>query len=530
MKLNKLLKLILVAVLLNIGGKSYAQVTIGDNKPPEEFSALEIISNAERGLRMPHLTTTQRDDMTKSAEFQSLKTSLAKGLTIYNSITDCLEFWNGGKWVSMCADVECIPMTGTGTLSPASATVNVGDNQTFTLSGLTRVARYEWFVDNTLQTTTTPTLTYTVPSGTATGLSIPVYVVAYDDCNNSKRFDATITTCRPLSGTASISPTSVSLEVGKSQVFSVTGVTNATSYQWYLNGSAIPGQTSSTYNYTATTAGSATIYVMAYGCNGTSAKSNTASVTITPACTPVQPGSISSPTGSSLTAGNQYTFTTSGFAYATSYQWTINGTIQSGTGSSVTYTVPSSFTGTLTVSVIARGCNNSQQSASKSYTVPSSLKIEISDKGPIRPLTMSPSSNQPLYPGTRLRIPNFPAGAKVTWEIDYGNEKEYFYESDFYWRPKHAPSSMKTVTIVATVRFVNNTTAELKENIQIYSICSSGGSMWLAEPKAFQFYGGAGRGYVRCFPNGSEWWEEGVQCANGYLFNPNAKGCTPGGV
>jgi uncharacterized protein (TIGR02145 family) len=78
-----------------------AQITIGDGTETKAFSILEIISNQKRGLRMPHLTTDERDEMTTD-KFGDETTTLAKGLTIYNTTTNCIEFWNGTKWVSTC--------------------------------------------------------------------------------------------------------------------------------------------------------------------------------------------------------------------------------------------------------------------------------------------------------------------------------------------------------------------------------------------------------------------------------------------
>ena len=72
-----------------------AQVTIGSGKIPEAFSILEIVSGGEGGLRLPQLTTAERDGLTFSGD-------VAKGLTIYNMSTDCLDYWNGTKWISLC--------------------------------------------------------------------------------------------------------------------------------------------------------------------------------------------------------------------------------------------------------------------------------------------------------------------------------------------------------------------------------------------------------------------------------------------
>lgn len=92
--------LLSLALLLSIGLR--AQVTIGDTTKPNEFSVLELISNNTAGLRMPRLTTEDRDNMTITPEFVLEKENLAKGLTIYNTTIDCLEFWNGVKWVPNC--------------------------------------------------------------------------------------------------------------------------------------------------------------------------------------------------------------------------------------------------------------------------------------------------------------------------------------------------------------------------------------------------------------------------------------------
>lgn len=81
---------------------TFSQVTIGSNKAPEDFSALELISNRQAGLRMPLLTTEERNAMQATQDFQDNKGGLAKGLAIYNTTINCLEFWNGTKWISTC--------------------------------------------------------------------------------------------------------------------------------------------------------------------------------------------------------------------------------------------------------------------------------------------------------------------------------------------------------------------------------------------------------------------------------------------
>ena len=77
----------------------YSQVTIGTEKAPEKFSVLELISNQTRGLRLPQLTTQQRDDLTTET-FKA--NEQANGLTIFNISTKCVNVWNGAVWIEWC--------------------------------------------------------------------------------------------------------------------------------------------------------------------------------------------------------------------------------------------------------------------------------------------------------------------------------------------------------------------------------------------------------------------------------------------
>jgi len=81
-------------------GKLSAQVTIGADVAPKPFSVLELMGQYETGvfggLRLPQLTTAQRDAIT------GLSAPEAKGLTIFNTTTNCIEFWNGTEWKSLC--------------------------------------------------------------------------------------------------------------------------------------------------------------------------------------------------------------------------------------------------------------------------------------------------------------------------------------------------------------------------------------------------------------------------------------------
>jgi hypothetical protein len=86
---------------------------------------------------------------------------------------------------------------------------------------------------------------------------------------------------RPFSVT--VSPTLVTLAVGQSRTFtcSVLGGTSPFSYQWYLNGIAVPGATEASWTFTPSY-GSYTVYVKVTDSAGAQATSNRVLVRVTP--------------------------------------------------------------------------------------------------------------------------------------------------------------------------------------------------------------------------------------------------------
>jgi hypothetical protein len=116
---KKIYLLATIAVILGalLATPMRAQVTVGDLKTPESFSIMELISNGQRGLRLPQLTQLQRDTLDGTAgtagisdamqvsrdAFLAEKTGKAEGLTIFNTTTKCVDTWNGSVWISACA-------------------------------------------------------------------------------------------------------------------------------------------------------------------------------------------------------------------------------------------------------------------------------------------------------------------------------------------------------------------------------------------------------------------------------------------
>jgi len=94
----------LLAVILFYAFPLKAQVTIGSQDAPRKFSILELVSN-ESGLRLPQLSTIERDNLKLDELTDPDIVQAAEGLLIYNIDTGCLEFWNGSKWISLCLSV-----------------------------------------------------------------------------------------------------------------------------------------------------------------------------------------------------------------------------------------------------------------------------------------------------------------------------------------------------------------------------------------------------------------------------------------
>ncbi|MDR3705743.1 MAG: hypothetical protein P4L28_07560 [Paludibacteraceae bacterium] len=76
-------------------GVAQAQVMVGSNSIPQAFSLLELdASTVKGGLRLPQLTTTERDALTGVTG----NITTAPGLTIYNTTTSLIEYWDGIRW------------------------------------------------------------------------------------------------------------------------------------------------------------------------------------------------------------------------------------------------------------------------------------------------------------------------------------------------------------------------------------------------------------------------------------------------
>jgi parallel beta-helix repeat protein len=165
-------------------------------------------------------------------------------------------------------------------ISPSSATLDVDNSVTFTAiaSNGTTPYTYLWYLNGSpVSGATSSTWTFTPASAG----SYRIYVVVTDNAGATATSNTATVTVNRLPS-VKISPSSATLDVGQSRLFtsSVSGGTPPYKYQWYLNGTAVSGATSSIWTFKPTLAGSDNVYVIVTDNVGVQAMSNTATVTV----------------------------------------------------------------------------------------------------------------------------------------------------------------------------------------------------------------------------------------------------------
>lgn len=220
------------------------------------------------------------------------------------------------------------PPPVTVTITPASATVNAGETQSFTA---------------TVTHATNPAVTWSATGGTITGAGAtitfaapleggPYQVTARSVADPARSATATVTV-RAIAVT--VSPAAVTIGAGGTQEFTAT-VSNSTSASvtWSATGGTIAG-TGTTITYTAPATGGS--YTVRAASTVDPSKSGSASATVTPVAVVVAPASRAAFRGEPVSVSATVTG-----AAVTGVNWTAScGTI-AGAGTTVTWTAPQS--------------------------------------------------------------------------------------------------------------------------------------------------------------------------------------------
>ena len=220
--------------------------------------------------------------------------------TVYVVLTDGV-----GNSATSSTITETVNPDPSVTISSSQNPTDIGNSVTFTASGSggTGAFTYTWYLNGATQSSTSSTFSYSFSSAG----TYYVNVTVKDSLGDSASYSLNETVYSDPSATISSSQNPT--DVGNSVTFtsSPSGGSGSYTYQWYLNGNAVSGATSSTYATSFSSVGTESVYVIIHDSVGNSAQSSTITETVNP-----DPSVGISSSQNPTDVGNSVTFTASG--------------------------------------------------------------------------------------------------------------------------------------------------------------------------------------------------------------------------
>jgi phenolic acid decarboxylase len=148
-------------------------------------------------------------------------------------------------------------------ITPTSANIVLGGSQKFssTVSGGVPPTSYQWVLNGTAVSGATGSTWIFTPAKTG---HYTIYLNVTDNLDNKAQSNFVTGILVYNQMAVSISPTQMTLYYGQTQTFTANvkgGIAPYTSYQWFLNGTAVPGATNPTWAFTPTANGLYIIYL-----------------------------------------------------------------------------------------------------------------------------------------------------------------------------------------------------------------------------------------------------------------------------
>ena len=265
---------------------------------------------------------------------------------------------------------ETVNVDPTISISSSQDPTDVGNTVTFssTASGGTTSYNYTWYVNSVVVGYSSSYTASFASSGSNT-----IKVVLKDAVGNT--VSASLTETVNSDPSVTISSSQNPTDIGNTVTFTASGSggTGSYTYQWYLNGAAVSGATSSSYSTSFSSSGTDSLYVVLTDGVSNTAQSSTLSETVNPDPT-VSISSSQNPTD----IGNTVTFTASGSGGTGSYSytWYINGASQSSTSSSMSSSFSTS--GTYYINITIKDANGNTASYSLQETINVDPSVTIS--------------------------------------------------------------------------------------------------------------------------------------------------------
>lgn len=219
------------------------------------------------------------------------------------------------------------------TSQPQSQTAAAGSTATFKASVSDATgASYQWYFNgNAISGATSDTLVISPVDWTS---NYGTYVLKASNPAGAIYSSAVTLSAPPTSPpTITSQPQSVSVQPGATVTLTVSGA-NASSYQWFFNGTPISGATSSVYTLSSATTANTGSYTVALTGPGGTTTSAVATVTVRY----LPPNITAQPSAAVVVAGNSASFSVSG-QNVTSYQWYFQGSAIAGATSGI-YAIP----------------------------------------------------------------------------------------------------------------------------------------------------------------------------------------------
>lgn len=326
---------------------------------PDSSAALDI-DYPEKGLLVPRMTTTQRNNIS----------SPELSLLIFNTTDSCFQAWSGNQWENIKCFGGCQTSTTPSSASASPSSICPGNSTTLSVSGgsLGKGASWEWYTSSCGGSPVG-----SGPSITVTPTSDAMYYVRAESSCNITSCASTMVSVKSESTaptSASASPSSVC--PGNSSTLTVTGGSLGTGASWNWYASSCGGSPVGSGSSINVSPGSTTIYyVRGEGdCNQTNCVNTSVTVNTSPSAT----ASSNSP----VCEGNAITLSTGSY---NSYNWSgpngFSSTVQNPT---INNASPSDG-GTYSVTVAdGSGCS---ATASTNVTVNTNPKASAGSNSPL---------------------------------------------------------------------------------------------------------------------------------------------------